>query len=81
MAGYLLRRQEFIAMLRFMNDDQIKGAWSVIKGKAKMAWGDLTDDDVLRAEGSVDRLYGIIQRKFGDTKEVIKKKLDDVKLP
>ena len=77
----MLRRRSFNAMVCVMNDDQIKGAWSVIKGKAKMAWGDLTDDDVLRAEGSVDRLYGIIQRKFGDTKEVIKKKLDDVKLP
>ncbi len=64
-----------------MNEDQVKGSWAQIKGKAKRVWGELTDDDVLLAEGNVDKLYGIIQKKFGDTKEIIKSKLDKVKLP
>ena len=64
-----------------MNKDQMKGSWAQLKGKAKMAWADLTEDDMLRAEGSADKLYGIIQQKFGDTKEAIKKKLDNVNLP
>lgn len=34
------------------------------------------DDDFTKAEGSVDKLYGLIQEKFGDTKEAIKAKLD-----
>jgi uncharacterized protein YjbJ (UPF0337 family) len=32
--------------------------------------------DFLRAEGSIDKMVGIIQERFGDTKEAIQKKLD-----
>jgi uncharacterized protein YjbJ (UPF0337 family) len=59
-----------------MNRDQVKGKWEQFKGTAKLVWGDLTDDDFKEAEGSVEKLYGVIQEKFGDTKEVIKAKLD-----
>ena len=58
-----------------MNKDQIEGQWDQIKGKAKKAWAELTDDDFLKAEGSLDKLYGVIQEKFGDAKEAIKAKL------
>ncbi|MDP2344771.1 MAG: CsbD family protein [Deltaproteobacteria bacterium] len=63
-----------------MNTDQVKGEWDKLVGKAKRAWGELTDDDVLKAEGSADKLFGVIQKKFGDTKEVIKDKLDKLHL-
>jgi len=63
-----------------MNQDQVKGQWEQIKGKAKKAWAELTDDEILKAEGSADKLYGIIQSRFGDSKEKIKEKLDDIKL-
>jgi len=64
-----------------MNQDQVKGQWEQLKGKAKKAWGELTDDDILKAEGSADKLYGVIQSRFGDTKEVIADKLAQVKMP
>jgi uncharacterized protein YjbJ (UPF0337 family) len=63
-----------------MNRDQAKGKWDQIKGRAKKAWGELTDDDFKKAEGSVDKLYGVIQEKFGDTKEAIMAKLDKLHL-
>jgi uncharacterized protein YjbJ (UPF0337 family) len=63
-----------------MNQDQIKGQWEQLKGRAKAAWGELTDDDFLKAEGSSDKLFGVIQARFGDTKEAIKAKLDQIKL-
>jgi uncharacterized protein YjbJ (UPF0337 family) len=59
-----------------MNRDQTNGAWETIKGKAKRIWGELTDDDFKKAEGSVERLYGTIQSRFGETKEQIKAKID-----
>ena len=59
-----------------MNQDQVNGKWEQLKGRAKAAWGELTDDDFTKAEGSFDRLCGVIQEKFGDTKEAIKTKLD-----
>jgi len=61
-----------------MNKDQVSGTWDAIKGKAKRVWGELTDDDLLKAEGSVDKLFGIIQKRFGDTKEQIKAKIDGI---
>ncbi|MFV8754757.1 CsbD family protein [Nannocystaceae bacterium ST9] len=62
------------------NQDQVKGQWEQLKGRVKHAWGELTDDDFLKAEGSSEKLYGIIQERFGDTKEAIKKKLDAVSM-
>ena len=59
-----------------MNQDQIEGKWEQIKGRAKKAWAELTDDDFKKAEGSLDKLYGVIQEKVGDTKEAVKAKLE-----
>jgi uncharacterized protein YjbJ (UPF0337 family) len=59
-----------------MNDEQVVGKWEQIKGRAKKAWAELTDDDILRAEGSVDKLQGIIRERFGDTKEAVRAKLN-----
>jgi uncharacterized protein YjbJ (UPF0337 family) len=39
-----------------MNQDQAGGKWDQIKGRAKKAWGELTDDDFKKAEGSMDKL-------------------------
>ena len=63
-----------------MDRDQVLGKWEQIKGRAKKAWGELTDDDFTKAEGSADKLYGVIQEKFGVTKDAIKAKLDALHL-
>ncbi len=41
------------------------GVWNQIKGQAREAWGDLTDNDVEKAAGRRSRLVGIIQEKYG----------------
>jgi uncharacterized protein YjbJ (UPF0337 family) len=59
---------------------EFKGEWNKIKGKAKQAQGDLTDDDLRREEGKDDEMVGRIQTKLGKTRdEVIDwlKSLDD----
>ena len=63
-----------------MKQDQSNGEWKQIKGKAKKAWGELTDDDFKKAKGSVEKLHGIIQEKFNVTKETIKTKLEALNL-
>ncbi|MGB1276357.1 MAG: CsbD family protein [Nannocystaceae bacterium] len=64
-----------------MNKDQAAGKFSQVQGKAKRVWAELTDDDVKRAEGSVDKLYGIIQERFGDEKEAAIRKINELEMP
>lgn len=63
-----------------MNSDSIKGQWDMLVGKAKRVWGELTDDEILKAEGSADKLYGLIEKKFGESKEKVKSKIDELKM-
>jgi uncharacterized protein YjbJ (UPF0337 family) len=61
-----------------MNKNQIGGKWEQMKGRAKKAWGELTDDDFMKAEGSIDKLAGVIREKVGDTDEAIRAKLAEL---
>ncbi len=61
-----------------MNNLQIKGAWNEIKGKLKQKYADLTDDDLIFAEGKEDELYGRLQKRLGKTKEDMKKEIEDL---
>jgi uncharacterized protein YjbJ (UPF0337 family) len=51
------------------------GAWDEVKGRAKAAWGELTDDDVDVAEGDFDQLVGRIKRRTGAAVEEIERRL------
>ncbi len=64
-----------------MNQDQVRGVLGQLKGRAKIIWGELTNNEETKAAGSVDKLYGLVQQTFGDTKELLKSKLDKIKLP
>ena len=54
-----------------MDKLELKGKWNEIKGKAKQAHGDLTDDDLRYEEGKEDELFGRLQQKLGKTKEEV----------
>ncbi|MGB8644806.1 MAG: CsbD family protein [Anaerolineae bacterium] len=64
-------------------DDIFEGNWKQIQGHLKEWWGDLTDDDILKIEGKRDRLVGVIQKKYGYTKEraetEVNKRVDQLK--
>ena len=55
-----------------MNKLQFKGSWNEIKGKLKQSYGNLTDDDLVFAEGRDDELMGRLQKKLGKTKDEIR---------
>ena len=52
-----------------MNRDQIKGRWKQVTGKAKEAWGKLTEDDLHVVAGRREQLAGKIQLHYGIAKE------------
>jgi uncharacterized protein YjbJ (UPF0337 family) len=54
-----------------MDKLELKGRWNELKGKAKQAHGDLTDDDLKYEEGKEDELYGRLQTKLGKTNEEV----------
>lgn len=60
-----------------MNSDITAGKWKQMVGKAKQHWGDLTDDDLKVAEGGAEQLQGILQEKYGRTKEQAQEQLDE----
>ena len=52
-----------------MNKDVFEGKWKQMRGQAKEWWGKLTDDDLERAGGKADQLIGLLQEKYGYTRE------------
>ena len=52
-----------------MNEDILKGKWKEIKGSVKEQWGNLTDDDITEVEGQQEKLVGLLQKKYGYSKE------------
>jgi uncharacterized protein YjbJ (UPF0337 family) len=53
-----------------------EGRWDQLVGRARKAWGDLTDDDVAKAKGDYEQLIGQIKTRTGKTREEIEKILD-----
>lgn len=58
--------------------DKLKGNWNQLKGKVQQKWGDLTDDDLMYEEGKENELLGRIQEKTGESKENVKKFIDEL---
>jgi len=52
-----------------MNKDIFEGKWKQMRGQVKEWWGQLTDDDLDRAAGKADQLIGLLQQKYGYTRE------------
>ena len=52
-----------------MNKDILEGKWKQMRGQAKEWWGKLTDDDLDRAAGKSEQLIGLLQQKYGYTRE------------
>lgn len=60
-----------------MNWDIIEGKWDQYKGKAKVQWGKLTDDELDVVAGKKDQLAGKIQEHYGKTREEAEREVDD----
>jgi uncharacterized protein YjbJ (UPF0337 family) len=61
-----------------MNTNEIKGNWNEQKGKLKMKFGYLTDNDLMFEEGKKDEMFGRLQIKLGKTKDDLRKLIEEL---
>ena len=54
-----------------MNKLEIKGDWNILKGTLKQKWAKLTDDDLKFVTGLEEELIGRIQKRTGETREIV----------
>jgi len=52
-----------------ISTDILEAKWMQLRGKVKEQWGKITDYDLDKIEGKRDQLVGLIQEKYGYTKE------------
>jgi uncharacterized protein YjbJ (UPF0337 family) len=52
-----------------MNQDVLAGKWKQMRGQVKQWWGKLTDDDLDRIDGAMDKLTGTLQERYGWQRE------------
>ena len=59
-----------------MNKDEFAGKLKQVRGQAKVMWGKLTDDDLEKVGGNIDKFIGLLQEKYGYTRTRAKKEFD-----
>ena len=60
-----------------MNINDVKGKLKELKGDFKKKWGELTDDDWKVIGGNKDKLKGMLQQKYGRSKEEAQREVDE----
>src|ERR1044071_7261515 len=59
-----------------VDQDILAGKWKQLRGELKTWWGKLTDDDVDRIGGQKDKLMGLIQERYGYTREQAEQEIE-----
>jgi ElaB/YqjD/DUF883 family membrane-anchored ribosome-binding protein len=62
-----------------VNRDQAEAKSKLFMARIRRTWGDLTDDEVRKAEGSMDELIARIQERYGASRDAIAKRLNELK--
>ena len=59
-----------------MNHDIFAGQWKQMRGTLKSWWGKLSDDDFEWIEGQKNKLIGLVQEKYGYTRDQAQEEVD-----
>ncbi len=60
-----------------MNTDILQGRWEQLKGKARVKWGKLTNDDIDQIQGERQKLVGKLRERYGLAQERAEQDVDD----
>ena len=52
-----------------INQNVFESKWKKMRGRAKVWWGKLSDDDLEKVDGKFDQLIGLLQVKYGYTQK------------
>ena len=52
-----------------MNKDIFEGKWKQVRGEIRGWWGKVTDDDLDMVAGQFDVFVGLLQEKYGYSRE------------
>lgn len=65
-----------------INREIFDGKWMQVQGVLKQRWGDLTDNDLKKVQGRYDQFVGLLQEKYGHSRqaaeEEVAKRLSDL---
>jgi len=61
-----------------MNEDIFKGKWKQLRGQIQQQWGDLTNDDLDRIQGARTEFEGLLQERYGYTRERAQQEVDNL---
>jgi uncharacterized protein YjbJ (UPF0337 family) len=56
--------------------DVLTQNWKAMRGKMRQHWKALTEDDINRAEGSVEVLVDILREKYGYSQEIAEEEVN-----
>ena len=60
------------------NKDVIKGKWRELKGNLRKTWGKITDDEWEQTKGDVNAMGGLVQQRYGESKEEYERKFEGI---
>ena len=64
-----------------LNGDVFAGKWKQLRGTIQQKWGELTNDDLDQVAGSARKMMGVLQERYGYTKERAQQELDQLVNP
>jgi uncharacterized protein YjbJ (UPF0337 family) len=59
-----------------MNEDTLQDDWKQLKSAVRQRWGALTDHDLDTVDEKLDQLPGLLQARYGYTREQAEKEID-----
>lgn len=60
-----------------MNKDEFEGKWTQMRGRVHEWWGRLTDDDLDRVQGRYETFVGLVQERYGHTRERVENEVTE----
>lgn len=59
-----------------MNQNILEGKWKQMRGEVRAWWGKLTDDDLDRVAGKFEVLVGLLQERYGYSRQQAADEID-----